>query len=71
LRSGSFRPTDNPLDVAIDGDGWFVVQTPQGIRYTRKGNFAVSRNGMLVTSDGYSVLGDAKATSPSPAMACW
>jgi len=58
LRSGSFRPTNNPLDVAIDGDGWFVVQTPQGIRYTRKGNLAISRNGVLVTSDGYPVLGE-------------
>ena len=58
LRSGPFRPTDNSLDVAIDGDGWFVVQTPQGIRYTRKGNFAISRNGILVTSDGYPVLGE-------------
>ena len=58
LRFGSFRPTGNPLDVAIDGDGWFVVQTPQGIRYTRKGNFAISRDGVLVTSDGYPVLGE-------------
>lgn len=58
LRLGSLRPTNNPLDVAIDGDGWFVVQTPQGIRYTRKGNFAISRDGMLVTSDGYPVLGE-------------
>ncbi len=58
LRSGSFRPTNNPLDVAIDGDGWFAVQTPQGIRYTRKGNFAISRDLMLVTSEGYPVLSE-------------
>ncbi|MCS7263451.1 MAG: flagellar hook basal-body protein [Armatimonadetes bacterium] len=58
LQTGSMRPTSNPLDVAIDGDGWFVVQTPQGIRYTRKGNFALSRDGTLVTSEGFAVLGD-------------
>ncbi len=57
LRVGAFQPTGNPLDVAIDGDGWFAVQTPQGIRYTRKGNFALDRNGTLVTADGYPVLG--------------
>lgn len=58
LQAGSMRPTGNPLDVAIDGDGWFVVQTPQGIRYTRKGNFALSRDGTLVTAEGFPILGD-------------
>ncbi len=54
---GIMQPTGNPLDVAIDGDGWFVVQTPQGIRYTRKGNFALDPQGTLVTAEGYPVLG--------------
>ncbi|MFA0758378.1 MAG: hypothetical protein KEFWMYNX_000389 [Candidatus Fervidibacter sp.] len=58
LRLGSLRPTGNPLDVALDGDGWFVVQTPQGVRYTRKGNFTLSRDGTLVTAEGFPVLGD-------------
>ncbi len=57
LRTGAMRYTGNPLDFAVDGDGWFVVQTPQGIRYTRKGNFALSPNGDLVTAEGYPVLG--------------
>lgn len=57
LRTGTMRYTGNLLDVAVDGDGWFVVQTPQGVRYTRKGNFALSPNGNLVTADGYPVLG--------------
>jgi len=58
LQAGSMKPTGNPLDVAIDGDGWFAVQTPQGVRYTRKGNFALSRDGTLVTSEGFPVLGE-------------
>lgn len=58
LRFGAMRPTGNPLDIAIDGDGWFVVQTPQGVRYTRKGDFALSRDGTLVTAEGFPVLGD-------------
>lgn len=58
LQVGSMRPTGNPLDVAIDGNGWFVVQTPQGVRYTRKGNFALSRDGVLVTSEGFPVLNE-------------
>lgn len=57
LRQGEIRPTGNPLDVAIDGDGWFVVRTTQGTRYTRKGNFALARDGTLVTPEGYPVLG--------------
>ena len=69
LRSGSFRLTNNPLDVAIDGDGWFVVQTPQGIRYTRKGNFALSRDGTLVTAEGFPVLGENNQPIRIPANA--
>lgn len=56
---GPMTPTDNPLDVAIDGDGWFVVQTPDGERYTRNGSFHLTDTGHLVTSEGHRVLGDA------------
>ncbi len=56
MRKGVMQPTGNPLDVAIDGDGWFVVRTPQGIRYTRKGNFTFASDGSLVTAEGYAVL---------------
>ncbi|MFN3421201.1 MAG: flagellar hook-basal body protein, partial [Armatimonadota bacterium] len=63
------RPTGNPLDVAIDGDGWFVIQTPQGVRYTRKGNFALSRDGTLVTSEGFPVLGENNQPIRIPANA--
>lgn len=69
LQAGSMRPTGNPLDVAIDGDGWFVVQTPQGVRYTRKGNFALSRDGTLVTAEGFPVLGENNQPIRIPANA--
>jgi len=55
---GPVQHTGNPLDVAIDGDGYFVVQTPNGERYTRNGAFQVNGAGQLVTADGMPVLGD-------------
>ena len=54
---GAFEPTKNPLDVAIDGGGFFVVQTPQGERYTRDGSFQINNQGQLVNSSGFPVLG--------------
>lgn len=55
-QSGSKTVTNAPLDVAINGNGYFTVQTPLGIRYTRAGNFQLSTDGTLVTVEGYSVL---------------
>ena len=55
--AGSVRATDNALDLAIEGRGFFAVQTPAGIRYTRNGAFVENRDGELVTQDGYQVLG--------------
>jgi flagellar basal-body rod protein FlgG len=55
---GAVRQTGNPLDVAINGDGFFSVQTPDGIQYTRQGSFTLDPDGVLVTPDGYPVLGD-------------
>lgn len=50
---GSFERTDNPLDVAIEGDGFFQIQTCDGgTAYTRDGSFKVDANGRLVTADG-------------------
>lgn len=54
---GELRATNNSLDVAIDGKGFFAVQTPDGERYTRNGNFKLLENGQLVTADGHPVLG--------------
>jgi flagellar basal-body rod protein FlgF len=53
---GDLIPTKNPLDVAINGSGFFEIKTPQGIRYTRNGSFSLSDKGDLVTKDGMSIL---------------
>lgn len=55
--SGPVVQTGNPLDLTIDGDGFFAIETPQGIAYTRQGNFRLSADGTLVTADGYPVQG--------------
>jgi flagellar basal-body rod protein FlgF len=55
--TGLMKRTENTLDLAIDGDGFFVVKTPEGKAYTRQGNFHLDRNGKLVTVDGLEVLG--------------
>lgn len=55
---GSLQQTGNPLDLALQGRGFFVVDTPRGQRYTRNGNFKLSTDGSLITSEGYSVQGD-------------
>jgi flagellar basal-body rod protein FlgF len=51
------RETGEPLDFAVQGDGWFGVQTPQGVRYTRNGQFGVSPQGTLIDSMGNQVMG--------------
>ncbi|TXH38048.1 MAG: flagellar basal-body rod protein FlgF [Rhodospirillaceae bacterium] len=56
FRDGPLKPTGNDLDLAIQGDGFFVVQTPQGNRYTRMGRFQLDADGQIVTSQGYPVL---------------
>jgi len=57
MSPGSLEQTGNPLDLALQGDGFFVVNSPQGLRYTRNGSFSVDSTGHLVTSEGYSVMG--------------
>lgn len=54
---GSFQQTGNSLDLAIRGNGFFAIETPRGIRYTRNGSFTLSLDGTVVTKDGYPVLG--------------
>ncbi len=51
------KDTGEPLDFGISGDGFFAVQTAQGTRYTRNGQFSVDNQGRLVTADGDRVLG--------------
>jgi len=60
MSPGALQRTGNPLDLAIDGKGFFVVQTPQGQqRYTRNGSFSINATGQLVTSEGDQVVGNA------------
>ncbi|MDQ7038388.1 MAG: flagellar hook-basal body protein, partial [Aquificota bacterium] len=56
LSQGPLRRTENTLDLAIEGRGFFGVRTPEGVRYTRKGTFSLDREGFLVTEEGYRVL---------------
>ncbi|TKJ40287.1 hypothetical protein CEE37_08140 [candidate division LCP-89 bacterium B3_LCP] len=55
-QQGSLKRTDNPLDVAIVGDGFFAVDTGNGLAYSRDGRFALNGEGELVTLTGYPVL---------------
>ncbi len=53
---GNMLGTDNPLDIAIQGNGYFVVEQPSGLlAYTRDGSFQLSPEGLIVTADGYTV----------------
>lgn len=53
---GPVRQSGNVFDLAIDGDGFFVVETPDGPAYTRQGNFSLDPQGRLVSVTGYPVL---------------
>jgi len=57
LSQGPSQQTNNPLDVAVDGDGFLVVQSQGGERYTRDGNLHLNSQGQLVTAAGDAVLG--------------
>ncbi len=57
LSPGSMASTENPFDLAIEGDGMFEIQTDTGIRYTRTGNFKLDAESYLVTRDGHRVMG--------------
>jgi flagellar basal-body rod protein FlgF len=54
---GDLRTTGNNLDLAINGKGFFKVETKEGIQYTRRGNFTLDAAGNLVTQDGFKVIG--------------
>jgi len=56
MSQGAIASTGNPLDVAIQGSGFFMVQGPHGPLYTRDGAFSLTGDGQLVTSDGRAVL---------------
>ncbi len=55
---GPLKATEGKFDIAINGDGFFKVQTGEGVRYTRDGNFILNQEGTLVTMNGDEVLSD-------------
>jgi len=57
FRPGTMTSTGRDLDVAIDGKGFFEIQTPAGVRYTRGGNFVRDAEGRLTTAEGFPVMG--------------
>ena len=61
FEQGGLNQTGGTFDFAIEGDGYFLVQTPLGDRLTRAGSFAASAEGQLVTPDGYPVLDAGRA----------
>lgn len=57
FRQGPLRETGNPLDLALEGPGFFAVETPAGVRYTRAGSFRLDAEGYLSDPAGHRVLG--------------
>ncbi|MTH98262.1 flagellar basal-body rod protein FlgF [Roseibium sp. RKSG952] len=55
-QAGSITKTDNPLDLAIEGDGWFAIRAGEGLAYTRDGRLRLDENGVLETVNGYEIL---------------
>ncbi len=69
LKAGAYKVTHNPLDIAIEGNGFLEILTPSGIRLTRAGNLALDAGGRLITRDGFLVLasgGRGAATAGAP-----
>ena len=58
FEQGALKETDNDFDLAMDGKGFFAIQTPYGERYTRSGDFVLGKEGFLETKEGYPVLGE-------------
>ena len=67
---GTIYRTDNALDVAINGEGFFTIQSGDETAYTRQGNFTLDKDGNLVTAEGNYVLGKSgkKITLPNGAV---
>lgn len=66
FRPGTIATTGRDLDVAIDGRGFFEIETPAGLRYTRNGGFQRRADGVLATVDGEAVLGDSGEITLGP-----
>ncbi len=71
LSQGTLTPTGNPLNLAISGSGFFALNTPTGVVYTRNGNFQISKSNELATADGYTLrntLDNGKPLKVDPAQ---
>ena len=66
VSEGNIENTGAPFDVALNGAGYFAVQTQQGERYTRDGHFTLDASGQIVTSDGNPILGDGGPITITP-----
>ncbi|MGA2193212.1 MAG: flagellar basal-body rod protein FlgF [Nitrospirota bacterium] len=66
MSQGAVERTGSKTDLAIEGNGLWQVNTPQGARYTRKGKFSVNRDGALVTSEGFPVAGGSGGITLAP-----
>ncbi len=66
---GPIKITENPLDVALVGPGFLGVQTPEGVQFTRAGNFSINSIGELVTARGFKVADQGGGTISIPAQA--
>jgi len=64
--TGPLQQTGNPLDLAIEGEGFFVVQTANGDAYTRDGRFSLNDLGQVITHNGDPVLGDGGPITTNP-----
>ncbi len=58
FEQGPLQVTENPLDIAISGEGFFIVDTPEGERYTRNGNYIIGNGNILMTKEGFPILGE-------------
>lgn len=68
FEQGQLVPTNAPLDMAINGKGFFEVLTPNGVRYTRRGTFTLDGQGVLKTNDGYPVLSRLEIPEAQPGV---
>jgi len=66
LGPGALETTGNPLDLAINGEGYFTVETPNGPRYTRGGHFSLNGEGAVVTTGGHPLLDEGGAAIQLP-----
>src|ERR1035437_11022362 len=66
MAQGQLQQTGDPLDLAIEGEGFFAVQTPTGVRYTRDGSFHRTQSGQLVSASGEPVLSATGQPIPVP-----